>query len=319
MEKFDLAVSYTWEYDEEFIELIKNISGQFRISVCFLVESNIAEITKKLRDNSLEITSYLDRASDASHNFEEVAHILSNRNTRIFNPYKLVNHAIDKANMHLEFITAGLHTPYSLIIPPVIEKEEIYISLDDLAVLNRPFIIKPANTTGGGIGVVTGAETLKEVLQERITNHKDKYLLQEKIYPQILDNGKRAWFRSFWAFGKAVPCWWDDQTHYYHELTKEEETNYNLGELFRITGEIARLTRLDFFSTEIVWSTKKKFVVVDYVNDQCDMRFQSHHCDGVPDNTVKQIVFNMIMQVMEIKALHQKLEEHLSSDENPTV
>jgi len=87
--------------------------------------------------------------------------------------------------MHLEFITAGLNVPYSIIIPPHSEKEEIYISIDDLALLGRPFIIKPCNTTGGGIGVVTGAESLKEVLDERITNTEDKYILQEKFIPLI--------------------------------------------------------------------------------------------------------------------------------------
>lgn len=150
------------------------------------------------------------------------------------------------------------------------------------------------------MGVVTGAETLKEVLEERMTNNEDKYLLQEKIYPQMLD-GRRAWFRSFWAFGKAIPCWWDDQTHYYSELRNEEVDKYHLQELFRDTRKIARLTGLDFFSTEIVLSTKGKFIVVDYVNDQCDMRFQSRHFDGVPDNMVRRIIYNMLKVIRKVK------------------
>ncbi|MGE5681273.1 MAG: hypothetical protein ACM34K_10390 [Bacillota bacterium] len=304
MEKYDLAIAYTWEYDEDFVSLIREMAHQHQISTCVFRENNIKDITDKLKRRNLSIVSYLDRASDVNDEFLETGHILSRRNTKIFNPYKLVHHAIDKANMHLEFITAGLHTPYSIIIPPVSEEQEIYISLDDLAVLNRPFIIKPANTTGGGMGVVTGAETLKEVLEERMTNHEDKYLLQEKIYPQILD-GRRAWFRSFWAFGKAIPCWWDDQTHLYQELTADEVNKYELGQLFRITRKIAKLTGLDFFSTEIVWSTKEQFIVVDYVNDQCDMRFQSLHFDGVPDNIVRQIIFNIIKVVKRLRAQHR--------------
>ncbi|MGE5399933.1 MAG: hypothetical protein ACM3S2_06000 [Ignavibacteriales bacterium] len=307
MEKFDLAIAYTWEYDEDFVALIREMTHQFQITSCLFNEENVRDITDRLRRRALTIGCYLDRASDVSEEFEEIAHILTRRNTRIFNPYKLIAHAIDKATMHLEFITAGLHTPYSIIIPPFSEEEEIYISLDDLAILDRPFIIKPANTTGGGIGVVTGAETLKEVLEERMTNHEDKYLLQEKVYPHDLD-GKRAWFRSFWAFGKAIPCWWNDQTHYYTELTADEISRYNLQELFRITRKIAKLTGLDFFSTEIVYSTKNKFIVVDYVNDQCDMRLQSRHYDGVPDNVVKQIIFNMIKTIKKVKAtVHRTL------------
>jgi hypothetical protein len=276
------------------------MARQLQITTYIIKEDNVYDVIDKLKRRALSVLCYLDRASDVNDDFIEIAHILSRRNTKIFNPYKLVAHAIDKATMHLEFITAGLHTPYSIIIPPFSEEEEIYISLDDLAILDRPFIIKPANTTGGGMGVVTGAETLKEVLEERMTNNEDKYLLQEKIYPQMLD-GRRAWFRSFWAFGKAIPCWWDDQTHYYSELRNEEVDKYHLQELFRDTRKIARLTGLDFFSTEIVLSTKGKFIVVDYVNDQCDMRFQSRHFDGVPDNMVRRIIYNMLKVIRKVK------------------
>jgi hypothetical protein len=48
--------------------------------------------------------------------------IFNRRKTLIFNPYKNVLHAIDKASI-CEFITAGLNVPYSTIIPPHKEKE----------------------------------------------------------------------------------------------------------------------------------------------------------------------------------------------------
>ena len=201
--------------------------------------------------------------------------------------------------MHLEFITAGLDVPYSIIIPPHNEEKEIYISLDDLAILGRPFIIKPCNTTGGGIGVVTGAETLKEVFEERITNLNDKYLLQQKIYPSVL-KGKRTWFRCFWAFDEVIPAWWDDQTHIYSEIINDEMNNFGLKKLYPITKTIAKITELDFFSTEIVLTDVKKFIVIDYVNDQCDMRLKSKHIDGVPDNVVQKIIYNLRDRVSKI-------------------
>ena len=51
--------------------------------------------------------------------------------------------------MHLEFITNGLYVPYTIIISPYNKKKELELSLSELARLGRPFIIKPANTTGG--------------------------------------------------------------------------------------------------------------------------------------------------------------------------
>jgi hypothetical protein len=46
---------------------------------------------------------------------------------------------------------------------------------------------------------------------------------------------------------------------------------------------------LDFFSSEIALTEERKFVVVDYVNEICDMRLQSIFTDGVPDSVVEQI------------------------------
>ena len=301
MERYNLAIAYTWEYDEDFVAMIEEQFHELHLATYKVKVENVYEVTERLKKRSLAFDCYLDRASDVNPDFDDIALMLSRRSTRIFNPYKLITHAIDKASMHLEFITAGLNTPYSIIIPPFSEKQQIYIALDDLAILGRPFIIKPANTTGGGIGVVTGAETLKDVLEERMTNSEDKYIIQEKIFPVHL-NGKRAWFRCFWSFGKVIPAWWDDQSHLYSELSYEEISRYNLRDLFTITRKIAKITGLDFFSTEIVYSTKNKFLVVDYVNDQCDMRIKSKHFDGVPDSIVSQIISDMARMVKKYRS-----------------
>jgi len=300
MERFDLAISYTWEYDEDFIHLIEDVFHNNNLSTFIISSHNINEVTELVSDRKIGFHAYLDRASDVDDDFTELGKILNRRKTRIFNPYKNIEHAIDKATMHLEFIASGINTPYSIIIPPFDDQEEIYISISDLEKLGRPFIIKPANTTGGGLGVITGAESLREVLWERTKMGGDKYLIQEKIYPKYL-NGNRAWFRCFWAFGKVIPNWWDDQTHIYKEIMQNEKERFNLKELDLIVRKIARLTELDFFSTEIAHSTTDKFIVVDYVNDQCDMRFQSLHPDGVPEVIIHQIIINMLKQVKKLK------------------
>ena len=125
-------------------------------------------------------------------------------------------------------------------------------------------------------------------------------MIQEKVYPQILD-GKRAWFRCYWAFGKSICVWWDDETHLYNNLTEDEIQKFGLKRLFNITKTIYKLTDLDFFSTEIVFTTNNKFVVVDYVNDQCDMRLQSLHTDGVPDEIVFKIINNLKSVIIKEK------------------
>jgi hypothetical protein len=300
MENFDLGIAVVWEYDDDFVALVEKILQEAGLSTFVIGHHNLQEVTEKAINRKISFNCYLDRAWDVDARFEELGKIFLRRKTTIFNPYKSVLHAIDKASMHLEFMSSGLNVPYSIIIPPHSEIEDIFISVEDLAKLGRPFIIKPCNTTGGGIGVVTGAETLKEILDERLSNTDDKYLLQEKVFPKML-NGRRAWFRCFWAFGKVIPVWWDDQTHLYSLCNFEDIFNFNLKKLFSLTKSIARITNLDFFSTEIVLTNENKFVVIDYVNDQCDMRIQSKHLDGVPDAVAEQILLSLLKTVKKVK------------------
>lgn len=300
MKIFDLAIAYNWEYDVDFVNLIEKQLQSAGLTTFVIHSNNVQEVKQDLLDKKYSFNCYLDRAWDVDERFEEIGKILLRRKTRIFNPYKNVLHAIDKASMHLEFITAGLNVPYSIIIPPHNQREDIKLSVEDLAILGRPFIIKPCNTTGGGIGVVTGAESLKEVLAERLSYNNDKYLIQEKIYPNLI-SGKRAWFRCFWAFGNSIVVLWDDQTHIYEIITKEFESKINIKKLHQITKTIFNITQLDLFSTEVVLTNQNKFVVIDYVNDQCDMRIKSKYADGVPDEIVNQIIGYLLKAVTKAK------------------
>lgn len=304
MNTFDLAIAYDWEFDVEFVSAIEKTMHQFGISTYVITYKNISEVTESVKNRRLGFRFLLDRASDVDDNFIELNRILTKRRTNVFNPHKLVDHAIDKANMHLEFITSGINVPYSIIIPPHSQAKEIFISIDDLELLGSPFIIKPCNTTGGGMGVVKGAESLKEVLNARQKHSNDKYLIQEKVYPKMLD-GKRAWFRCYWAFGRIICVWWDDETHIYTQFLESEIEGFGLKKLFLITKTIHRQTKLDFFSTEIALTIKNRFIVIDYVNDQCDMRFKSLHTDGVPDNVVLEIINNLRLFVAKEKRINR--------------
>lgn len=300
MEHFDLAIAYTWEYDKDFVEAFKSEFLKKNLSTLLISYDNLKEVEEKVRNNDLYFDFYLDRASDVEEEFEPLAKWVTENNVRVFNRYDYVNFAIDKATMHLEFITNGINTPYTIIISPYSEIENIELSLDQLAKLGRPFIIKPANTTGGGIGVVKGAETLADVLKARKNFQTDKYLLQEKIIPIKVD-GKRFWFRGFYVLGKVFLCWWNDITHIYDELTDYEIEKYNLYEMKNIVEKIASITKLDFFSTEIALTAENKFVVIDYVNDQCDMRLKSKHIDGVPDALIFKIIDSFSEYILKAK------------------
>ncbi len=70
--------------------------------------------------------------------------------------------------------------------------------------------------------------------------------------------------------------------------------NFNSLSLRQVTERIARVCKLDWFSTEIAFTNDNKFVVVDYVNDSIDTRIQSKAVDGVPDDVMKQITNKLV-------------------------
>jgi len=288
MTHFDLAIGWVWEYDENFVALIeRETQHRRRLTTYQITERNIEETLAMVRKRSIGFGMYLDRAFDVDERFEQLGKIVQRRGGKIVNPYDHTIEAIDKATMHLQFMEAGLHVPFTIIISPYAVRKEVGLTLEDLAHLGSPFIIKPANTTGGGIGVVTGAETLLEVIEERKKLETDKYLLQEKIVPREI-SGRRCWFRCYYVYDKVFLAWWDDLTHVYDLVTPEEEHFYKLRALRTVMRTIATVSGLNFFSSEIALRQAtpyepSRFIVVDYVNDMCDMRSIEEAHDGLPN------------------------------------
>jgi hypothetical protein len=296
---YDLAIAWSWQYDSYFISRIEKTLQNCGLKTYRIEHHNISESLNAIKKGYLRFSYFFDRASDTEEEFLPLVHYFEKSKTRVFNPGKLSEISNDKATMHLEFITAGINVPYTIIISPYNSESDAGLSLKDLAILGRPFIVKPANNTGGGMGVVTGAESLLDILETRQHQKDDKYLIQEKIIPKIID-GKRAWFRCFFAFGKTILSWWDDDTHRYRTVTKEDENKYKLYRLRRVMSIIRKVCMLDFFSSEIAITDSEKLIVIDYVNDICDMRPQSSAYDGVPDQLI-DIVINRLAYFIKMK------------------
>jgi glutathione synthase/RimK-type ligase-like ATP-grasp enzyme len=296
MQIFDLAVSYTWKYDIEFITLIEEIFQKSGLKTFIVYKNNINEVVSLLRQKKLLFKAYLDRASDEDPEFEIITKLLIRKRCYLINPHKKTKKATDKSYFHKKLLRKNFSLPKTFILESFDRKKELHLTDDNLKELKRPFIIKPAIFSGGGQGVVKDATSIEQIQTERMKGHSEKYLVQEKIHPIKVDH-KRAWFRIFWAFGKVIPTWWDDNTHIYHTLTKEQIAKYKLQQLIKITQRLARVANIDYFSTEIALAKNHQFILIDYINDQCDMRLQSLHVDGVPDVVVTQFIEQMRRKV----------------------
>jgi hypothetical protein len=103
-------------------------------------------------------------------------------------------------------------------------------------------------------------------------------------------------------------CWWNKESHLYRPVLPREVEEFGLQPLETITRKIGEICRLILFSTEIVLSRDGKFVAVDYVNDQPDLRPQSKARDGVPDRVLHRIVMDIVRWV------HQSVQEDRTRD-----
>jgi len=286
--RYALALTYDWEYDRDFIRLIEESARGRGIKTLIVPPADAARVLEAFRSGALDFDVLLDRASGATPDFVELQALAVREGRDVVEGLDKLRWASDKATMHLEFLAAGIQTPYTVILPAFAAAPDIALKSEDLACLGAPFVIKPANTTGGSVGVVTNAAGPEEVLAARRTYPADKYLLQEKIIPEASD-GRRFWFRGFFVLGEVHLTWWDDRTHVYSELGYDEAAARGLDGIYAIVRTIARVSRLRFFSTEIAKDGRGRLLCVDYVNEICDMRLRSAHPDGVPDAMAARI------------------------------
>jgi hypothetical protein len=292
---YDLCFAWNWEYDADFTQLLAIAFERAGVSLLQVTPANLEEVLQALAVGELSFRSFFDRASDSDERFMPLVEWAQTRNTPCINCLQQARPTINKASCHLEFITAGLYTPYTIILPTFIEQPEL--ESVDLSPLGLPFTIKPSHG-GGGDGVIKEATAWEQVLDARQEFPDDHYLLQAYITPVLLD-GREAWFRVIGCVGQAYPCWWDTRTHIYSKVTTEEKERFELQALYDIPALIGRMYGLELFSTEIAYTAEKQFIVVDYINDPIDLRLQSKAVDGIPDEIVVEIAERLVAFVTD--------------------
>jgi hypothetical protein len=290
---YDLCLPWYWEYDIDFVQMIQQACHECNLTLWQVTPENLLESITALYKGERSFRAILDR-SQYDPRFEPIHRWSREHHTLRINPSEVSKWSEDKATMHLELITAGIHTPYTVILPPFIEQP--VIPEFDLSPLGHQFVIKPTNE-GGSEGVILGAFSMDQILRARMQFPEQKYLIQATVVPRTI-HGQPAWFRVFYAVGKTYPCWWHPLTHVFSTVSPQDEYKYELSPLRHITERIAAICRLDWFSTEIAL-TLEEFIVVDYVNDGIDTRIQSKAVDGVPDEVMQGITNQLVLFVKE--------------------
>jgi len=292
---YDFTMTHKLDTDDFFIHCIQRECATQRLNF-FLIEPVWAECFFE-RFSRGEVSARVLLNMHSEHHqpdelFHRIVRSMAEKGVQVIDPPEVALNAFDKARLHERLVAAGIPVP-----PTVIVKREQVSAFElneaQLALLGLPFVIKPSMGYGRR-GVVLDARSLADLARSMTAWNDANYLLQQRIVPRDL-GGEPAYFRVFNVFGSIWCCWWNCFTDRYRAVTAEEMEKLSLGALPEISRQIAQLTGMRFFSTEIAETGAGQFVVIDYVNDQCHMLSQSADAQkGVPDEIVAGIARRLI-------------------------
>jgi hypothetical protein len=290
VQTYDLATAWCWQYDEDFVGHIDRECVKRGIRSYLIHTENLSETLQQIEKGELRFKIFFDRASDQEEAFVRLVEEVQKRRVKMINRSSLLELAIDKAAMQRKLVAERIDVPYTVILPPWYKK--LPVPSFPWEKVGTPFVVKPA-CGGCGDGVVKDARTTQDIQKARQQFPHDRYLLQERIEPALIDE-RRAWFRVFFVFGQILPCWWDHQTKITETLSPSDIDPAVYSDIVNMMHKVAGICKLELFSTEIALTSERKLLVIDPVNDQVDLRKKSSHLDGIPDDVVDRIVVNLV-------------------------
>lgn len=294
---YDLGIAWNWEYDRDFVSQINNTCLKNGLKPYLVNPFNLYEAIQLIKEKKIKFRYFFDRATDTDQRFFELIHLLQKKRVLFINHPDKIKWIEDKVLIHMELTTYKIPVPETYIYYPSDSRKAI---MDKIKQVGMPFVLKPAHSVEkGGMGVLLNATTVEEAYQWH-NRYKDFiFLIQRQVFPRLIEK-RSAWFRVFYVLGKTIPCWWNPVTHIYEVLTEKEIKKFRLSPLRDLTNRIADIYGLGLFSTEIAVEKWRRFVVVDYINDQCDMRRKSKFVDAVCDEIVDAVVSELVTRLYSI-------------------
>lgn len=294
---YDLAMTHKLDADDVFIQRVQQQAAALGLSF-FLVDPLWVEaFLERMERGEVGVRVLLNMHSehhDASDVFTRLVWRAHKGGTRVIDPPDVALKAFDKALLHPVLEAAGLPVPYTVVVPRE-QAGAFRLGSEQSERLGRPFVVKPALGYGRK-GVILDAQDERDLARSSGGWSTGSLLLQNRVQPGVVGTDP-AYFRIFHVFGEIWPCWWNCFTDRYRVLTEDEERKHDLGELRRLVRELAKVTGMSFFSTEIARAQNGGYVLIDYVNDQCHMLTQSANPQiGVPDALVVNIARRLVDQ-----------------------
>jgi hypothetical protein len=294
----DFALSWNSGIKEKFVKWTRKECALRGMKYLLISEKNVSPVIRALQKGKLKIKFRLDNEADyydSRNLFAKLCYAVKDAGGYVVCDPDDAREAANKAVTHYDLVRAGIGVPYTIVVRNW-EPDKFAITKAELKRLKSPFIIKPSSGFGQKGVIKNAIGSIKEIAQARHFNRGDDFLLQEKISP-VMFGEREGWFRVYFLFGEIIPCWWNTITGRYIHVTLRELYILRLLPLVRMTSEIARITNMDFFCSEITITgkgKKRRFATIDYVNDQPELCVRSEKQGGPVLEVVRHIAERLV-------------------------
>lgn len=293
------------------------------LSCALLHDGVVQEAVRRLGAGRLWVGFHLDYFAlwqKPGDPYARLAQAVQDAGGRNVNPPARSRLFTDKAAAHAELLRHGFSVPETVFLRPWCPDRALTQAEWRRLRLDTPeacVYVKPANGFGGR-GVVrvlaTSPEAVAATVQAaRSLDPQETYLVQREVRcPRLADGDgveRPAYWRVLHCFGEFTAFWWcgkelERGRPCYRPVTPAEVLRLNLHGLFATARALAVLCGLEWFSTEICLDADSAaFVVIDYVNDQCDVDVQGRWPGAPPDAFVEHIAERLAEQAARRVAL----------------
>jgi hypothetical protein len=259
------------------VELFHEAMSPYGLSVLLVNQSNVDRVIAEVERGWLQPHVYLDLASTTHPRFNDLALAAAGKGVYVVDDPEGLTEWTYKATSHVRLQRAGLPLPPTVILPKGSADRELTNA--ERQMVGDHCVIKPSTGFGNrGVVVVVGP-TAVNIAQARDFNRDDDWLIQRMISWTRFSNPDRpAYLRAYCLLGHRSLMWWakEGDTDHYELLSWNDLRRFDLLAAVELVDRVAAVSGVDFFSSEIAITSAdradpNRFVLIDYINDQCDM------------------------------------------------
>ena len=296
VKSYDFVLSSPFPNYDFFAHRMRELCGQLNHTFFPADEVWVGDFLQKLQEREVGVRVLFDLSNNQTNPedpFLMLAKEAKRQGAYVVDDPDITSVVAHKALFHQIMLENNILVPETVIIERK-ELKDFRITDDIKARVGEPFVVKPA-WGDSSMGVIVEGHSHEDLLNsaEQAPN-SSAFLVQRRLTPKWLGSHK-GWFRMFHIIDEVIACWWDPSDGEYQMVTPAQSRYHGLASLSRIMRDIARVSKMKFFTSEICLDEDGNFYVIDYINADPDMNPRSYYADGVPDELVRHIVWMLVM------------------------